>query len=162
MYDRLVSELAEVAQIHGQLERRIMRECEQPLREAPSSGEWASLRRYDDTLTPILKDLNSLENQLHKDQKKFESKRTGTQHAKLEATQQSLTRAVGQWDKNAPLAVQAYERVDRARLTMLRETVRQFARAQNDMAKAMYDVARETGHAASQFNVDHELSLIHI
>lgn len=157
VYDRLVSELAEVAQIHGQLERRIMRECEQPLREAPSSGEWASLRRYDDTLTPILKDLNSLENQLHKDQKKFESKRTGTQHAKLEATQQSLTRAVGQWDKNAPLAVQAYERVDRARLTMLRETVRQFARAQNDMAKAMYDVARETGHAASQFNVDHEM-----
>lgn len=157
VYDRLVSELAEVAQIHGQLERRIMRECEQPLREAPSSGEWASLRRYDDTLAPILKELNSLESQLHKDQKKFESKRTGAQHAKLEATQQALTHAVSQWDQNAPLAVQAYERVDRARLTMLRETVRQFSRAQNDMAKALYDLAGETGHAASQFNVDHEM-----
>ncbi|WFC94251.1 hypothetical protein MBRA1_000878 [Malassezia brasiliensis] len=157
VYDRLVSELAEVAQIHGQLERRIMRECEQPLRDAPSSGEWASLRRYDDTLAPILKELNSLESQLHKDQKKFESKRTGAQHAKLEATQEALTQAVNQWDQNVPLAVQAYERVDRARLTMLRETVRQFSRAQNDMAKALYDLSGETGHAASQFNVDHEM-----
>lgn len=158
VYDRLMCELAEVSQAHSRLEHRILRDCEEPLRTAPTSGEWSKLRRYDESLAPVLKEISSLENQLHKDQKKHDSKRTGTTRSKCEATQQALTRAVAQWDKRMLPAASAYERVDRARLGMLKDTVRRFARAQGDMAKELYEHARETGYAASEFDTERELS----
>lgn len=157
VYDRLVAELAEAAHAHTTLERRILRDCEEPLRAAPNHGEWAKIKRHDETLAPIMKEINALESQLAKDQKKFDSKKTGAAQAKVTNTQQSLARAVGQWDRHAPLVAGAYERMDRGRLTMLRDAARQLARVQCDFAKETYDMARNTGHTAQSFDPEREV-----
>ncbi|WFD41983.1 Suppressor of Profilin deletion [Malassezia psittaci] len=154
---RLVSDLSETSQAHEQWARQIYTECEEPLRSASSSGEWSKLRRLDDLLAPTLKEVNSLESQLSKEQKKLSSKRTATMMAKVEATRENLLHAMDRWDKDLPLAIETYERVDRARLAMLRDTVRRFAIAQDETASEIHQSAQNTIQIAGQYQPDEEL-----
>ncbi|WFD29526.1 Suppressor of Profilin deletion [Malassezia sp. CBS 17886] len=157
VYERLVSEIAEVAQAHTMMERRVLRDCEDPLRSSMSSGEWTRLKRHDEVLAPVVKDITGLETQLAKDQRRLEQKKTGAAQSRVAATQQSLSHAVDTWERRAPAAVSAYERVDYGRLRMLRDAVRQFARAESEMGKQLYDLARTTGVAAQRFEPQLEL-----
>ncbi|WFC97894.1 Suppressor of Profilin deletion [Malassezia yamatoensis] len=154
---RLVSDLSETSQAHDQWARRIYTECEEPLRSASSSGEWSKLRRLDDLLAPTLKEVNSLESQLSKEQKKLSSKRTATMMAKVEATRENLLHAMERWDKDLPLAIETYERVDRARLAMLRDTVRRFSMAQDEAATEIHQSAQKTIQIAGEYQPDEEL-----
>ncbi|WFD35511.1 Suppressor of Profilin deletion [Malassezia cuniculi] len=149
--DRLLVEVNELAEAHAVLERRLQRDCEEPLRAAAGSGDLASLRSISDDLAPTLKDINTLEAQLARDQKKFESKRTGPNHQRVQDTQRSLASAFSEWDARAPTAFDVYERVDRERLALIRETVHRHAQATSDAARAAHECAKTTVRCADSF-----------
>ena len=44
VYERLITEIGELASVHGDLERKFAEECEATMRAAPNKGEWARQR----------------------------------------------------------------------------------------------------------------------
>ncbi|PKI82982.1 Suppressor of Profilin deletion [Malassezia vespertilionis] len=157
VYERMILEIAEAAQMHTMLERRIFRDCEEPLRTAAQRGEWATFKQHEDQLAPRAKEITSLETQLSKDKRKYESKRTSAAQAKATATQHSLDAAMQGWKHNSSKAFHVMEQVDRARLVLLRNTVRSFAYAQGDLSRELYDMAYKTNAAVQKFNPEREM-----
>ena len=155
--ERLVAEIAEVAHAHTALEQRIARECEGPLHAAPTSGAWSELRGQDDLLAPTVKEINSLESQLVKDQRKLENKPTPANQNRVAQTQGAMSRAKETWGKHAPTFILAYEHADYQRLRLIRDAVRRFARAQCDMGKEVYELSRKTGLTAQAYEAASEL-----
>ena len=149
--DRLQTEITDVIKAHATLERRLQRDCEDPLRSAPTYGDWANLHSVNDDIAPMLKEINALESQLLRDQKKFEAKRTGQAHIRMQESLNALAAAFADWDKRSPAAFDAYERVDKSRLELVREVLRRNARVSADAARARHDSARATSRAADAF-----------
>jgi hypothetical protein len=44
VYERLVGEIGELASIHGELERKLEVECEVPMRNISSKGDWGRIK----------------------------------------------------------------------------------------------------------------------
>ena len=44
VYERLIGEIGELANIHGELERKLEVECETPMRSASNKGEWGRVK----------------------------------------------------------------------------------------------------------------------
>lgn len=44
VYERLISEVGEVARVHGELERKLEQDCELPMRTAFSRGDWGRIK----------------------------------------------------------------------------------------------------------------------
>ena len=159
VYDRLLAEVAESSQIHTEFERRIWRDSEEPLRVSTSAPEWAVVRKQDEALAPTLKEISSLESQLAKDQKRYDSKRTAAAQSRVQDTQRLLARAQGHWDTHADSVFQAYERADLFRLSLLRDTVRRFCRAQGSMGRRTLDMARASMQIAEDFRPEADVLL---
>lgn len=149
--DRLQAEITDAITAHSTLERRLQHDCEDPLRAAPTYGDWANLRSVSDDLAPMLKEINALESQLLRDQKKFEARRTGQTHMRMQESLNALAAAFADWDKRAPAAFDAYEKVDKGRLELVREVLRRNARVSADAARARHDSARATSRVADAF-----------
>ncbi|GAC98692.1 hypothetical protein PHSY_006286 [Pseudozyma hubeiensis SY62] len=147
VYERLVQELAEVASAHGELERRIADECEAPIRNASSKGEWSRIKDHDDSIANTLRELNTLESQLQKDTKKLEaasSKKASQANAKVQETERSIAQTMEIWETEAPFAFEAYQRIDAQRLELLKETVAKFETAQSDAAQRIMSSSEKT------------------
>ena len=149
--ERLMAEITEITEAHATLERSLQRDCEEPLRTAHGTGEWAALRDVNDELAPTLKEVNTQEGHLQRDHKKFESKRTTQTQQRLQETQTALAGAYADWDARSPAAFDAYERVDRRRLELMRDVVRRHARATADAARAVHEAARNTSRGIDAF-----------
>ncbi|KAN0065372.1 hypothetical protein ACQY0O_001208 [Thecaphora frezii] len=160
IYERLIHELSEVADIHGELERRIAEECEAVLRNAASSGEWARLREYDDSLGNTVKELNLLEAQLAKDQRKVEaasSKKVGQAQNKVQETERAIAQTFEIWETEAPFAFEAYQRVDAQRLELLKEVVTKFETAQSDAAQRQMQLSERTMQECLSFDAQADM-----
>lgn len=151
LYQRLLAEMEDVAQLHTTFQGHLQRASDQ-LRQAHTQGEWAKLAQQDDVISPILKEINSLEAQLGKGQRKLEQKRQSTAAVnKVLSTQESLTQAQSAWRERALRVFQSYERADYQRLHLLRDTCKHVIRAESELAKAVYDTARSSAEAAQAF-----------
>ncbi|CAO1631969.1 unnamed protein product [Sympodiomycopsis kandeliae] len=160
VYERLIAEIGEVASIHGELERKIGSECENVMRNAPNSGEWARQREHDDGLSSTLKEIQTLEQQLQKDQKKLEgasSKKAGSAQSKVIETQRSLDQTNQLWETEAPFAFEAYQRIDTQRLESMKETVTRFETAQSDAAQRLMTLTEQTLQATLNFDPQAEM-----
>ncbi|SPO32291.1 related to SYP1/YCR030C [Ustilago trichophora] len=160
VYERLVQELAEVASAHGELERRIAEDCEGPIRNASSKGEWSRIKEHDDSLANTLRELNSLESQLQKDQKKLEgasSKKASQANAKVQETERSIAQTMEIWETEAPFAFEAYQRIDAQRLELLKETVAKFETAQSDAAQRIMSSSEKTMQECLTFDTQADM-----
>ena len=160
VYERLIQELAEVASAHGELEKRIAEECEAPVRNASSKGEWGRIKEQDDSLANTLRELNSLESQLQKDQKKLEaasSKKASQANAKVHETERSIAQTMQIWETEAPFAFQTYQRIDAQRLELLKETVAKFETAQSDAAQRIMSISERTMQECLTFDTQAEM-----
>ncbi|PWN20948.1 hypothetical protein BCV69DRAFT_282457 [Microstroma glucosiphilum] len=155
VYDRLIAELGEVASIHGDLEMKLGQECETAMRTASTRGEWARQREHDDTISATVKEIQSLEQQLSKDQKKLESassKKAGPAQAKVQETQRSLDLTLDLWRVEAPFTFEAYQRIDAQRLEMMKEAVTRFETAQSDAAQRLMSMTEKTLQTVLSFD----------
>ncbi|PWN26284.1 hypothetical protein BDZ90DRAFT_265230 [Jaminaea rosea] len=155
VYERLIAEIGETASVHGELEKKIAEECEMVMRNAPSRGEWARQKDHDDSLSSTLKELQLLESQLQKDQRKLEtasSKKAGHAQAKAVDTQRSLDQTMQLWETEAPFTFEAYQRIDSQRLELLKETVTRFETLQSDAAQRLMGMTEQTLQAALGFD----------
>ncbi|EST05870.1 Muniscin C-terminal [Kalmanozyma brasiliensis GHG001] len=160
VYERLVQELAEVASAHGELEKRIAEDCEGPIRNASSKGEWGRIKDHDDSLANTLRELNSLESQLQKDQKKLEgasSKKASQANAKVQETERSISQTMEIWETEAPFAFEAYQRIDAQRLELLKETVAKFETAQSDAAQRIMSSSEKTMQECLTFDTQADM-----
>ncbi len=155
-----MQELAEVASAHGELEKRIADDCEAPIRNASSKGEWSRIKDHDDSLANTLRELNSLESQLQKDQKKLEtasSKKASQANAKLSETERSIAQTMELWETEAPFAFEAYQRIDAQRLELLKETVAKFETAQSDAAQRIMSTSEKTMQQCLSFDTQADM-----
>lgn len=155
VYDRLIAELGEVASIHGDLESKLGQECETAMRTASTRGEWARQREHDDTISATVKEIQSLEQQLSKDQKKLEAasaKKAGPAQSKLQETQRSLDLTLDLWRVEAPFTFEAYQRIDAQRLELMKEAVTRFETAQSDAAQRLMSMTEKTLQAVLSFD----------
>ena len=160
VFERLIQELAEVANIHSELEKRIADECEAVIRNASSSGEWLRLREHDDSLGNTVRELNSLETQLAKDQKKLEgasAKKAGQAQARANETERSIAQTTEIWETEAPFAFEAYQRVDAQRLELLKEVVAKFETAQSDAAQRRMQISEKTMQECLNFDTQADM-----
>ncbi|PWZ01518.1 hypothetical protein BCV70DRAFT_198949 [Testicularia cyperi] len=147
VYERLIQELAEVAAVHSEFEKRVADECEDVVRNASAKGEWSRVKDHDDSLANTLREINSLESQLQKDQKKLEgasAKKAGQANAKVQETERALSQTLEIWETEAPFAFEAYQRIDAQRLELLKEVVAKFETAQSDAAQRLMSIAEKT------------------
>ena len=152
VYTRLVDNIGQIAQHHTVFARQLQRQRE-TLHQAPMHGEWSGLQRHDDALVPSLKELQSLEIQLSKDQRKVDQKRNNASaQSKLATTQQAYARAQETWKRRVPSALRAYEVADFERLSMLREAAKYLAKGEGELARGIYELARSTAQAAKEFD----------
>lgn len=160
VYERLVQELAEVASAHGELEKRIAEDCEAPVRNASTKGEWGRIKDHDDSLANTLRELNSLESQLQKDQRKLEaasSKKAGQANQKVQETERAITQTMEIWETEAPFAFEAYQRIDAQRLELLKETVAKFETAQSDAAQRIMSSSEKTMQECLTFDTQADM-----
>ncbi|EPQ30910.1 uncharacterized protein PFL1_01808 [Pseudozyma flocculosa PF-1] len=160
VYERLIHELSEVADIHGELERRIAQECETVLRDASNAGEWSRLREHDDSLGNTIRELNSLEAQLAKDQKKVEAasaKKAGQAQTKVQETERAIAQTIDIWETEAPFAFESYQRVDAQRLELLKEVVAKFETAQSDAAQRQMQLSERTMQECLNFDAQADM-----
>ena len=160
VYERLVQELAEVASAHGELEKRIAEDCEAPVRNASSKGEWSRIKDHDDSLANTLRELNSLETQLQKDQKKLEgasAKKASQASAKVQETERSIAQTMEIWETEAPFAFEAYQRIDAQRLELLKEAVAKFETAQSDAAQRIMSSSEKTMQECLTFDIQADM-----
>ncbi|PWN48155.1 hypothetical protein IE53DRAFT_319927 [Violaceomyces palustris] len=160
VYERLVTELAEVANVHGELEKRISEECESAVRDASSKGDWARLREHDDSLGNTIKEISSLETQMAKDQKKVEgasAKKAAQAQAKLQETERALSQTMDLWEAEAPFAFEAYQKVDSSRLELLKECVAKFETAQSDAAQRLMQISERTLQECLNFDAQADM-----
>lgn len=151
VYACLVDQFGQLAQLHTVFARQLQRQHDM-LHTAPAHGAWSALARHDEGMAPSIRELQSLESHLAKDQRKLEQKRTPAAQSKLAATQEALSRAQAAWQSRAPIALQAYEAADLERLTMLRDAAIHLAKDQSELARGLYDMARTTAQAAKAFD----------
>ena len=151
VYACLVDQFGQLAQLHTVFARQLQRQHDM-LHTAPAHGAWSALARHDEGMAPSIRELQSLELHLAKDQRKLEQKRTPAAQSKLDATQEALRRAQAAWQSRAPIALQAYEAADLERLTMLRDAAIHLAKDQSELARGLYDMARTTAQAAKAFD----------
>lgn len=155
VYERLVMEIGELASIHGELEKKLESECEVAMRSAPNRGEWGRIKDHDDNLASTLKEINTLELQLSKDQKKAEmasSKKAGQAHQKATETERSLSQTMEVWETESPFAFEAYQRIDSQRLDLMKEIVTKFETAQSDAAQRLMQVTEQTMQVILNFD----------
>ncbi|TKY86067.1 hypothetical protein EX895_004892 [Sporisorium graminicola] len=160
VYERLIQELAEVASAHGELEKRIAEDCEAPIRNASSKGEWGRIKDHDDSLANTLRELNSLESQLQKDHKKLEaasSKKASQANAKVQETERAIAQTMDIWQTEAPFAFEAYQRIDAQRLELLKETVAKFETAQSDAAQRIMSSSEKTMQECLTFDTQADM-----
>lgn len=160
VYERLIAEIGQVASIHGELESKIGQECEAAMRTAPNKGEWGRQKDHDDGISATLKEIQTLEQQLQKDQKKLDtasSKKAGSAQAKVIETQRSLDQALDLWQTEAPFAFEAYQRIDAQRLELMKEAITRFETAQSDAAQRLMGVTEQTLQATLAFDPQAEM-----
>lgn len=160
VYERLIAEIGQAASIHGELEKKIGQECEQAMRTAPNKGEWGRQRDHDDSISATLKEIQTLEQQLQKDQKKLEgasSKKAGSAQSKVIETQRSLDQTLELWQTEAPFAFEAYQRIDTQRLELMKEAVTRFETAQSDAAQRWMSLTEQTLQATLNFDPQAEM-----
>lgn len=151
VYERLITEVSEILHIHTTLAHQLQRDIE-TLQQLHTQGDWAQLARHDDVLTPILKDVQSLEAQRAKNQRKLDKKGHASTQQKLLSTEDALQHARQAWRDRAPALLDAYESADGQRLFAVRTLVKNFAKAQGDAAKTLFETARTTFQAAHHFD----------
>ncbi|CAD6922224.1 unnamed protein product [Tilletia laevis] len=151
LLDALLKELQSTAAVHSELEDRIGKQIEAPLRALPTThNDWSHIRELDDGLSAQLKELASLESQLDKDRKKLAStpssnvKKHSQAQNKLNDTQQAYDRALALWATEGPFTFEAYQRIDKARLDSIVESVIQFETAQADAAQRLMKISEQT------------------
>ncbi|SJX66119.1 related to SYP1/YCR030C [Sporisorium reilianum f. sp. reilianum] len=160
VYERLIQELAEVASAHAEFEKRIAQDCEEPIRNASSKAEWGRIKDHDDSLANTLRELNSLESQLQKDQKKLEaasSKKASQANAKVQETERAIAQTMDIWETEAPFAFEAYQRIDAQRLELLKETVAKFETAQSDAAQRIMSSSEKTMQECLTFDTQADM-----
>lgn len=160
VYERLVQELAEVASAHAEFEKRIAQDCEAPIRNASSQGEWSRIKDHDDSLSNTLRELNSLESQLQKDTKKLEaasSKKASQANAKVQETERAIAQTMEIWETEAPFAFEAYQRIDAHRLELLKESVAKFETAQSDAAQRIMSSSEKTMQQCLTFDTQADM-----
>ncbi|WFD21676.1 Suppressor of Profilin deletion [Malassezia equina] len=151
VYDRLLSEVTDILHIHTTLAHQLQRDVE-ALQQLHTQGEWANLARHEEALAPILKDVQSLESQRAKSQRKLDKKGNASTQQKLLSTEDALQQARQAWRHRAPTMIQAYESADGQRLFSVRNVIKNFCKAQGDAAKALFDTARTTFQAVHHFD----------
>ncbi|KAJ1020047.1 hypothetical protein NDA16_004327 [Ustilago loliicola] len=160
VYQRLVQELAEVASAHGEFEKRIAQDCEAPIRNATSKVDWNRLKDHDEWLTIFLRELNSQQTQLQKDEKKLEGashKKASQANAKVQETERSIERTMFLWETEAPTAFEDYQRIDAQRLELLKETVTKFETAQSDAAQRIMSSSEKTMQECLTFDTQADM-----
>ncbi|KAJ1570500.1 hypothetical protein NDA11_000293 [Ustilago hordei] len=160
VYERLIQELAEVASAHGELEKRIAEDCETPLRNTTSKVEWDRLQTHDEWLNLYMRELNSLETQLQKDEKKLEGasqKKASQANAKVQETEKSIELRMFLWEREAPAAFHGYQRIDNQRLELLKETVAKFETAQSDAAQRIMSSSEKTMQECLTFDTQADM-----
>lgn len=111
--------------------------------------------KHDDGISSTLKDIQLLEAQLSKDQKKVEAasaKKAGSAHAKVIETQRSLDQTMQLWETEAPFAFEAYQKIDLQRLETMKEAVTRFETIQSDAAQRLLDVSAQTLQSVLTFD----------
>ncbi|PWN45477.1 hypothetical protein IE81DRAFT_344781 [Ceraceosorus guamensis] len=160
VYERLALELGELASVHGELEGRL-EEAEAVLRTASTRGEWSRVKEHDESVSAALREIASLESQLAKDQKKAESassKKVAAAQNKASETAAHLAQANDAWETEAPFAFEAYQRIDQARLDLLKETITKWETAQSDAATRLMSTAEKTMQASLSFDTQAEMT----
>ncbi|KAK0533515.1 hypothetical protein OC835_002997 [Tilletia horrida] len=149
--DALLRELQATATIHSELEERIAKQIEAPLRALPNTHkDWSHIRELDDGLSAQIKELSSLESQLDKDRKKLSStpssnvKKHSQAINKVNDSQQAYDRALALWATEAPFTFEAYQRIDKSRLESITEAVIQFETAQAEAAQRLMKLSEQT------------------
>lgn len=111
--------------------------------------------QHDDGLAATLREIQSLEGQLQKDQKKLEgasSKKAGQAQSKAMETQRNLDQTLELWEMEAPFAFEAYQKIDLQRLELMKEAVTRFETAQSDAAQRLMAVSEQTLQAVLTFD----------
>lgn len=117
-------------------------------------------QQHDDNLSGTLREINLLESQLAKDQKKAEtasSKKASQAHQKVADTERSLRQTMDLWDAEAPFAFEAYQRIDAQRLQLMKETVAKFETAQSDAAQRLMGMTEQSMQIALNFDPQVEM-----
>lgn len=160
VYERLIQELSEVANVHSELEKVIADDCEAAIRSASTKGEWSRMKEHDDSLANTLREINSLEAQLNKDLKKVEaasSKKAGQANAKMQETEQALAQTMEVWQTEAPFAFESYQRIDAQRLELLKEVVAKFETAQSDAAQRVMGISEKSMQECLSFDTQADM-----
>ncbi|KAK0547602.1 hypothetical protein OC846_004796 [Tilletia horrida] len=151
LIDALQKELNATLSIHIELEDKINKHIETPLRSLPSSHpDWKRIKELDDDLAAQIKELNSLESTLDKDRKKLQStpssniKKHSQAINKVNDSQRAYDHALASYATEAPFHFDSYGRIDKARLEALVEAVIQLETAQADAAQKWMKVSEQT------------------
>jgi hypothetical protein len=155
VYERLIAEIGELARIHGDLEKKLEVECELPMRNASSKGEWAQIKGHDDNVSGTLKEIATLEQQLAKDQKKLEgasSKKASQAQQKVAETERSLRQTMELWETEARFSFEGYQKIDAQRLELMKEVVAKFETAQSDAAQQTMQMTEQSMQVALNFD----------
>ncbi len=118
------------------------------------------IKDHDDSLANTLRELNSLESQLQKDNKKLEtasSKKASQANAKVQETERSIAQTMEIWETEAPFAFEAYQRIDAQRLELLKETVAKFETAQSDAAQRIMSSSEKTMQECLTFDTQADM-----
>jgi len=151
VYERLMAEVADIWHIHTTLAHHFQRDLE-ALQQMHTHGQWAGLARHDDVLAPLLKDVQALESQRAKSQRKLDKKSNASAQQKLLSTEDALQHARETWRDRAPTMLYAYESADGQRLFSVRTILRNLAKAEGDAAKALFESARTTFQTVHHFD----------
>lgn len=155
VYERLVGEIGELASIHGELEKKLEVECELPMRNISTKGDWGRIKEHDDSLTSTLREISTLENQLTKDQKKAEGasgKKASQASQAVVETERNLRQTMELWETEAPFAFEAYQRVDTQRLNLMKEVITKFETARSDAAQRLMSSTEQSMQVVLNFD----------
>lgn len=116
--------------------------------------------QHDDGLSSTLKELQLLEQQLAKDQRKVEgasAKKAGSAQAKVVETQRSLEQTTQIWETEAPFAFESYQKMDTQRLNLMKEVVTRFETMQSDAAQRLMSITENTLQSVLNFDPESEM-----
>ncbi|KAI9250935.1 Muniscin C-terminal mu homology domain-containing protein [Phascolomyces articulosus] len=161
IWDMLYNELTEIYTIHSVMSLKITEDVERPLRSSiQNDNEYAAIKSMDATLQKLSKDYEERLVRLNKHKKAAIKPGTanGKAEAKVAESAKGLEEITSQWLKTGPDYIQKHQTVDEHRWDNLRTAVQNFEVLQNDQLLKRIEVANNVLTAASNLNVQDEIT----
>ncbi|KAI8885151.1 hypothetical protein K501DRAFT_332163 [Backusella circina FSU 941] len=141
VWESLINEFTQVANIHSQMASRITEEIEKPLRQSPSPNDYQQLQQLEHNINSIDSHKNSL---LSVKGSIFKKSSSGSKSSS--------------WQQEGLEYLQLHQKLDEARLKRLKTTTEAFEQIQSDQLMKRVEMASITMSASEVFDIQYDIN----